>query len=168
MSFFHDLIWPWNRQCCMRRNSGELYLNTAGSKVPAIWAIYLMVMCNSACTFQGHSAFYVPFPYTPFSYKEFFTVAGITYFRFNNLITSLQLSQAIWSMSFKRSNGRIILMAAFLGDSTPLSGGLSLCILHLSAPPMAFSIHRCYFNEMCLVFKYMKCLCMYILCWNPA
>lgn len=77
--------------------------------------------------------FYVPFPYTPFSYKEFLTVAGATYFRLNNLITSLQLSQTSWSMIFKKSNDRVILMAAFLGDSTPLSRGLSLCVLHLAA-----------------------------------
>lgn len=134
----------------------------------SIWAIFLMVMYNSACASQGQFLFYVPFPYTPFSYKEFHTVAGATYSKLNNLITSLQLSQAIWSTSFKRSNGRIILVAAFFADTTHLSGGLGLCVLSWLHMCVAFGIHRCYFNEMCLVFKYLKCLCMYILCWNSA
>lgn len=119
----------------------------------SIWAIFLMVMYNSACASQGHLLFYVPFPYKPFSYKEFHTVSGATYSKLNNLITSLQLSQAIWSTSFKRSNGRIILVATFFADTTHLSGGLGLCVLSWLHVCVAFGIHRCYFNEMYLVFK---------------
>lgn len=93
-----------------------MHLNTAGSKVPAVWAIFAIMMWNSACTFQGHSGFYVPFPIHLFI-KRVSHCTGPTYFRLNNLITSLQLLQATQSMTFK-SNGRMILMAAILGHST--------------------------------------------------
>lgn len=53
---------------------------------------------------------------------------GPTYLRLNNLITSLQLLQATQSRTFKKSNDRMILMAAILGDLTPLSAGLNFVL----------------------------------------
>lgn len=120
-------------------------------------------MCNSACTFWGHSVFYIYHSHIHLFIKIVFHCTGPAYFRLNNLITSLQLLQATQSMTFKKSNDRMIVMAAVLGDSTPLSAGLSSCFLGCTCVWLWVPT-GCYFSEICGVFKYMKCLCIYIYC----
>lgn len=74
------------------------------------WCGTLLVLSKAILDFMFHSHIHL-------FIKRVSHCTGPTYFRLNNLITSLQLLQATQSMTFK-SNGRMILMAAILGHST--------------------------------------------------